>query len=364
MKIVFFTSYLSAHTFPVFQELSKYGHQIVCVEFSKPTTNLRKVGSDINNSLINRVDATSFFTNSAYINCAFDCCVISEFTKLKDISNLNCNIFLFMSEHFVKNHKPRLLLSYLKIKFLIRKYFRRKNKFALCNSYYAAKEYLQMGFGKENIYKFGYFPNFGKPRHFKKEKRLLWCGRFLDWKHPEIALYALKYLKRYDASYSLLYVGEGKQRKTVEKLTNEYGLKESVSFVNFLSNKELLDEMAKSELFLFSSDKNEGWGVVLNEAIFNKCIIFASLLAGSTKYLCNEDNSFTFCNKRDLKKNIIEYFSLSDEEKTNIKKNEEKTIEIWSYEIAGKRLNDFLNKIVNGLEPETIDSGPMSKHFI
>ena len=53
--------------------------------------------------------------------------------------------------------------------------------------------------------------------------------------------------------------------------------------------------MAKSDIFIFTSDKNEGWGVVLNEAMSSACAVVANKAIGSVPFLIKDGlNGFTY----------------------------------------------------------------------
>ena len=57
--------------------------------------------------------------------------------------------------------------------------------------------------------------------------------------------------------------------------------------------------MKKHHIYCLTSDKNEGWGAVLNEAMSSGCCPVSSIEAGATPYLVKDGvNGFSF----DLKK--------------------------------------------------------------
>ena len=56
--------------------------------------------------------------------------------------------------------------------------------------------------------------------------------------------------------------------------------------------------MAKNDIFLFSSNQKEGWGVVVNEAMNNKCCVVASDMIGSVPFLISDGyNGMVFKNQ-------------------------------------------------------------------
>jgi len=52
--------------------------------------------------------------------------------------------------------------------------------------------------------------------------------------------------------------------------------------------------MENSDVYLFTSGREEGWGVVLNEAMNSRCAVIANVFAGSTKYLLNEESGIFY----------------------------------------------------------------------
>ena len=53
--------------------------------------------------------------------------------------------------------------------------------------------------------------------------------------------------------------------------------------------------MEASDIFLFTSDRNEGWGAVLNESMNSGCAVVASHAIGSVPFLMkNEENGLIY----------------------------------------------------------------------
>ena len=56
-------------------------------------------------------------------------------------------------------------------------------------------------------------------------------------------------------------------------------------FIDNKPNDELIADMRKHNIFIFTSDRNEGWGAVANESMAAGCVLVASDDIGSTPYL-------------------------------------------------------------------------------
>ena len=61
-----------------------------------------------------------------------------------------------------------------------------------------------------------------------------------------------------------------------------------ITFKGNVPNDEILNQMRQHDIFIFTSDRNEGWGVVLNEAMNNGCAVVASHEIGSVPYLLKD----------------------------------------------------------------------------
>ena len=64
-----------------------------------------------------------------------------------------------------------------------------------------------------------------------------------------------------------------------------------------MNYKAIREYMEQANIYLFLSNHEEGWGVVLNEAMNSGCAVVANRSAGSVPYLLkNKYNGVTFVN--------------------------------------------------------------------
>ena len=68
-------------------------------------------------------------------------------------------------------------------------------------------------------------------------------------------------------------------------LINSYQLADCVNLLGARSTSEVREYMLKSEIHLFTSNREEGWGAVLNEAMSCACAVVANSEIGSVPYL-------------------------------------------------------------------------------
>ncbi|NLX74757.1 MAG: glycosyltransferase family 4 protein [Synergistaceae bacterium] len=60
---------------------------------------------------------------------------------------------------------------------------------------------------------------------------------------------------------------------------------------------QVREEMEKANIFLFTSDRQEGWGAVLNESMKSGCAVVGSKTIGSVPFLINhEENGLIYSN--------------------------------------------------------------------
>lgn len=259
---------------------------------------------------------------------------------------------------------PRLLRWLFTYHFI----FPKKNWYKLCASSYTSQDDEKLLAYKNRHYRWGYFvsPKQNNEKEcFEKNLpvRILWCSRFLKWKHPELVAYLAAKLKKDGYEFVIDMIGDGEIKEKMCALADKLCVSDLIRFHGSIVNDEVNKRMAESDLFLFTSDKNEGWGVVMNEAMNNECCVVASDAIGSTHFLVNDGETgliFKSCNIESLYEKV-KWLLDNPEERIRIAKNGYKSItEIWSPQNAVKNLLALIDDLKNGKEtPITV--GPCSK---
>lgn len=190
---------------------------------------------------------------------------------------------LFKHGYDRRKRLPRVIKYY----FL---YDRHRSLYLLSAGAFAAADYQKYGAFREKSYKWGYFPeaktyDIGELMSAKRKNSVLWCGRFLDWKHPEAAVEVAKRLKSDGYSFSLEIIGSGEKGQMLEESIKKYALENEVKLLGAMTPDEVRAHMEAAEIFLFTSDRGEGWGAVLNESMNSGCAVVASHAAGAVPYL-------------------------------------------------------------------------------
>ena len=171
----------------------------------------------------------------------------------------------------------------------------------LCASAYTSRDFAMFGLFRDRCYKWGYFTELRKYEDIekvidaKKRNSILWVARFIDWKHPEVAIQVAKRLKTAGYQFELNIIGDGILKKSIEEQVRSENVEDCVHILGSMKPVQVRSYMEMSEVFLFTSDRNEGWGAVLNEAMNSACAIVASHAIGGVPFLIrNHENGLIY----------------------------------------------------------------------
>ena len=143
----------------------------------------------------------------------------------------------------------------------------------------------------EKMLRFGYFPETreyapGEPFSRKKKGSILWAARMIDWKHPELVVKIAAYLK--ELPFHITMIGGGELEEEVHRLAEELGVTDKITFAGFRSPEEVRAAMEESEIYLVTSDRKEGWGAVVNEAMNSGCAVVADHMIGAAPWMIRQ----------------------------------------------------------------------------
>ena len=256
-------------------------------------------------------------------------------------------------------------------KYLLKTFpYRNKNLYYLFSSAYAAHDYSRCGAKAEKMFKWGYFPEHtvrdDKAAFFaeKEENTILWAGRLIDWKHPEAALEVARRLKAEGIPFRLNFIGTGPMEQTLREQIQANGLSEQVTLLGAMPPEKVRRHMEESQIYLFTSDYNEGWGAVTNEAMSSGCAMVASHACGSVPFMIKPgENGHVYESG-----NVDQLFAFTKELLLDSKKcrqmgeNALKTMDAqWNAKVAAKRFVDLCSSFRLESPLQTIEKeGPMS----
>ena len=376
MIVTFYSNYLTHHQIPFCLELYRRKDVEFYFVSTMPMEEERKAGGwGLNQSYPFEIKA---YASEQDKKRACDLALISdvviigsapeEFVSLR-MKHADKKLTLRYSERFYKTGRwraisPRGMLSRYKT------YFRYLNKplYMLCASAYTAGDLALLGSYLGRCFKWGYFPktyeyDVDKLLQSKEKNTIVWVARLIDWKHPEIPVLVAKSLIEKGYNFSLNMIGVGPLKEKIEKLISDNGLSSYLNLLGAMSHEEVRGYMEKCSIFLFTSDKNEGWGAVLNEAMNSACAVVANEQIGAVPFLLkNGQNGLTF-KKNKVKKitALIEDLFVDDEKRQMLAKNAYKTItEEWCAKVSAERLIKTIENLLNGKKTYYKD-GPLSK---
>ncbi|VEU79987.1 glycosyltransferase family 4 protein [Haploplasma axanthum] len=371
MKIVFISNFMNHHQLPLCLELKKNSSSFTFFQTDEFVPNERiKMGYD---DYLTKYDFVKVIKKSEYS------LIIKEIDEADILIVGGTNIDKKLLKERIKNKK--IIYRYSErvfkhsniktpIKNILKKiYYKFKltresnsNSFLLCSSAYTALDYNKMGLYKKKYLKWGYFPyvdDSGITKSFDNQIKFLWVGRFISWKRPLMAIKAIENLVKNGFNVSLCLIGNGDLVEECKEYTIKNNLQNFISFVGNIHHSEVLEYYKEANAFLFTSDFNEGWGAVLNEAMGMGCIPIASHAAGSTRFLIdNGKNGYIFNSdsKEDLNNKLFQFLEKENKDKLIMSKEARNTIlKNWNYREAANRLLDF------SAEKNIYENGPISR---
>ena len=208
----------------------------------------------------------------------------------------------FANERFIKEYvtlkdffKPRTIYNWLYLHWMLS----HENVHYLPISHWGAHDARFLGGAKGRVWKWSYMPELSDAPAEKKphcEFRIGWCGRMVEWKHPDHILRAVALLpEEYHKRCRVSIVGDGECRSSLVALATELKLSNIVEFKHYMTVAEVAEWMAGLDAYLFPSGIEEGWGVVLAEAMDRCCVPIACVEAGATlELIADGENGFVF----------------------------------------------------------------------
>lgn len=232
-----------------------------------------------------------------------------------------------------------------------------KNLYLLCASAYTAGDFALTFTFLRKCFNWGYFPeiNLHPDGKFviesKKKNTLLWVARLIDLKHPEVPIEIARRLKQLGYRFELNMIGNGGREQDLKQQIADATVGDCVHLLGSLTPEAVRKQMEQTEVFLFTSDFNEGWGAVLNEAMSSGCAVVASHAIGSVPFLLKHgENGLIYQNGNldDLFQKVK--FLLDHPQKSReLGENAYETIDTkWNADIAASRLITLSSALMGG----------------
>lgn len=204
------------------------------------------------------------------------------------------------------------------------------------------------------IWRWGYLtqasPEFCR-KPIRGKVKIGWCGRMIDWKRVDLIIKAIGLLPDSVRNcIEVVLLGDGDQRSVLKKLVASQGLENVIGFRDPVSSVEANDFMRDLDIYIFPSNRQEGWGAALLEAMDKGCAVIANRMAGSTLEVVSDgDNGLIFDdgNERQLSEHIL-FLVTHETERRRMGKQAWETIKQWSPEFGARRLIRLTEALLSG----------------
>lgn len=299
----------------------------------------------------------------------------------------HCEVLLFGGadeEHYLQNRlrERRLIIRYhermyktgqwkaISPRGLVKKYqnhtrYRKAPVYLLCAGAYVPSDYHIIRAYPNKMFCWGYFP---ETRHYNidnllmnkgyqvtgqetKVPYLLWAGRFIDWKHTERALLTAARLRDRGLVFHMDMIGGGPLERQVREQLHQLQLEDVVCLTGFRTPQEVRRCMEQADIYLLTSDRQEGWGAVANEAMNSGCALIADHMTGAAPYLIVQGwNGYVYEDGKDeMLFQRAEQLLQDREARQSIARNAYRTItEVWNAEYAAEELVRLAQQLQNG----------------
>ena len=243
------------------------------------------------------------------------------------------------------------------------------NVYRLCASAFSPLDYARTNTFVGKSYRWGYFPevkvydNFESMYNNKIPNSILWCGRLIDWKHPEVAVSVAQRLKHEGIAFKMDIIGSGYMYEEIAELIKSQKLDSEVTLHSSMTPEKIREYMEKSAIYLFTSDRQEGWGAVLNEAMNSGCAVVANSAIGAVPFLLKDKvNGYIYEDGLiDKAYQKVKVLIENNESRSKVSINAYETMkDIWNPKIAAERLLQLVNGIMRHSNTELYDEGPCS----
>lgn len=262
----------------------------------------------------------------------------------------------------------------LRKKYLDHTRYRKSPVYMLCAGAYVASDFHIVRAYPNKMLRWGYFPAcleydrnklWEQKSHAEDKVEILWAARFIDWKHPELVIALAEELAKTHTNFHITMLGGGELENTTKEQIKEKQLEQYITLAGTRKPEEVRQFMEMAPIFLMTSDRQEGWGAVMNEAMNSGCAVIANRMVGATPFLIEQGvNGYQYrkASAEELAKLVIPL--IDDKElckKVGIQAYA--TIaEEWNPRVAAKRLLQLCEDVAAGKEPQVRwNSGPCSK---
>lgn len=369
--IVFISNFLEHHSLPLCESFINANNDVYYISTCKTPKKRLAMGYDDMNEIYNFV--IPVYKGVKYKKIAKNIIKKADLViydgvwgKWYSICKRNKIPTMRISERFLKGNVGKVVKTLKIFKYYLLS-FREKNTLLLCCGKYAAEDFRLTKHYSNNMLKFGYFPKTEIVDYnscSKIDNTIIWVGRLIDWKHPELICSLSEHLASKNISFKIGVVGGGAMFNAVkEMVNNNKDISDKVDFYGPLNHVDVRKKMKQATIHILTSDSNEGWGAVLNESMNSYCIPVANSGTGASTYLIKDKvNGFCFNDEKSFFE-IIENLLTNKEQNTEIAFNAYRTIvDKWNSDVCIERILKLLEFFDGDIlaKKEIFNEGPLS----
>lgn len=242
--------------------------------------------------------------------------------------------------------------------------------YVLCASGYTARDLGKFGFPVERCLKWGYFPQVDsgpveeRMPPLQRDVALSSAQRLIPWKRVDLQVRMARELKNRNVPFKLTIAGGGEEEPSLKKLSYELGVDDRVAFVGALSSEDTHALMRRSDVFLATSNRKEGWGATVNEAMAVGCAVVASNQIGSAPFLIEPGVDGVIFRSEDAGELADAVTALLDNPgrlEAVARAGTEKVRGLWSAKSAAERLVESSRRLLADGCLKPFEVGPLSE---
>lgn len=379
MKIAFFSNYLNHHQLPFCVEMDRLTRGQFTFVATTPTPRARlEFGyHDMNKQypfVLTTYDNSENAQLAHQIALESDVIITGAAPEIYTKMRMKHNKLTFRYSERLYRRGMWSVLSPKGLRLMFQNHWAYRNNplYMLCASAYTAFDYSLTGSYLGKTFKWGYFPEVKvqnldalMSRKRRNDKPVfLWVARLLELKHPEAAIHLAERLKKSGIDFELRIVGSGEMAPQIKEWIREKQLEDCVHMLGAMSPEAVRDHMEAADIFLFTSDFNEGWGAVLNEAMNSACAVVASHAIGSVPFLLEDGkNGFIYKNgdENSLYERVMQLIEQLELREKLGRAAYQTLADQWNAEEAAERFIALAQALLDGKSPDLFEEGPCSK---
>ena len=149
----------------------------------------------------------------------------------------------------------------------------------------------------------------------------------------------------------------------MERLVAKEGLQAQVKLTGASTPEQVRQKMEKAAIFLVTSDQNEGWGAVVNEAMNSGCAVVACRGVGAAPFLIESGKNGLLFEVGDPAGLAAQTRFLLEHPRQRQQMGEEAyrtIVDTWNSSCAARRLIALSQDLLDGKTPVLPQGGPCS----